>query len=67
MRWWNVSRISPSGLKLNYVWHLRQLGYALIPPTIAFVVVVFVDDFEKRVTLINITNLIFNNNYYYLY
>ena len=33
--WWNVSGTSPSGLKHNYVWHIRQMLYALIPPTVA--------------------------------
>ena len=33
--WWNVSGTSPSGLKHNYVWHLRQMLCALIPPTVA--------------------------------
>ena len=38
MRWWNVGRESPSGLKLNRPWHLRQFLFALMPPAVLFVI-----------------------------
>jgi len=33
MRWWQVRGETPSGLKLNRAWHVRQLLFALVPPT----------------------------------
>ena len=42
MRWWNVHRISPSGMEFNYVWYIRQFMYAMIPPTAAFITMEFV-------------------------
>lgn len=35
MRWWNVGQTSPSGLSHNYVWHIRQLMYAMLTPLTA--------------------------------
>jgi hypothetical protein len=37
MRWWNVGQTSPSGLRHNYVWHIRQLMYAMLTPLTALV------------------------------
>jgi hypothetical protein len=33
--WWQIHEVSPSGLKLNYVWHIRQFAFALVPPLFA--------------------------------
>ena len=35
VRWWNVSDVSPSGLRLNRAWYIRQFLFALIPPACA--------------------------------
>lgn len=46
--WWNVSGTSPSGLRHNYVWHLRQLMYALIPPTVALLTLEACSRWQKK-------------------
>ena len=46
--WWNVSGTSPSGLKHNYVWHLRQMLYALIPPTVALLTLEACSRWQKK-------------------
>ena len=37
VRWWNVTDVSPSGLRLNRAWYIRQFLVALIPPACAFI------------------------------
>jgi hypothetical protein len=36
VRWWNVNTTTPSGIKINRAWHLRQMLFALIAPVTAF-------------------------------
>lgn len=47
MRWWNVGKESPSGLKLNRAWHLRQFLFALVPPTMLLVIMESVSRFDS--------------------
>lgn len=38
VRWWQVNQETPSGLRLNRAWHVRQFLFALIPPAVAFII-----------------------------
>jgi len=51
MRWWNVNHVSPSGLRLNRAWHLRQFIVSLIPPVCAWVVFEGVRQWEESTSL----------------
>ena len=52
MRWWNVNNVSPSGLRLNRAWHLRQFLVALIPPACAWVMFEGVCRWEESTRLL---------------
>jgi len=48
VRWWNVRNETPSGLKLNRVWHVRQLLFALLPPTAALLVFYSLNQWDQK-------------------
>ena len=47
VRWWNVTDVTPSGLRLNRAWHIRQLFFALATPAATLVFLHFVSRWEE--------------------
>ena len=47
MRWWNVKTTTPSGIKINRAWHVRQFMYALFAPVAALLTMEAVKSWES--------------------
>ena len=47
MRWWNVKTTTPSGIKINRAWHIRQFLYALLAPAAALITMESVKRWES--------------------
>lgn len=55
VRWWNVHDVSPSGLRFNRAWYIRQFLFALIPPACVLVLFEAVSRSETRRKLGNLS------------
>ena len=51
VRWWNVNEVTPSGLRLNRAWYIRQFLVALIPASFALILFESVSQWESRKVL----------------
>jgi len=48
VRWWNVTDVTPSGLRLNRAWHIRQFLFALATPVATLVFLDLVSRWEEN-------------------
>ena len=48
VRWWHVNDVTPSGLRLNTAWKLRQFLFALVPGALTWVVLHNVSTWEHK-------------------
>ena len=55
--WVGVHTVSPTGLKLNRAWHVRQLLFALIPPLSMYGVCLYVFQPKYEAAVKHIHNL----------
>jgi hypothetical protein len=48
MRWWNVQDVTPSGLRMNRAWKIRQFLLVLVTPACTWVMLESVTRWDKR-------------------